>query len=176
MAYFKELNDILESSVLMLKNNQNICKLLEYYPSTIDFRYNPLAQKDIKDTDSLIMKSIFPLPKIPDADTKQNCFIGVWLQGGTPMRENNGYRRALIVFDIICHLDAWIINQGYRPICILQEIDSMFNNKNILSSQSLTESKPQYQPFHAEKYANKFYGYQVAYDVIINSNISCGGN
>lgn len=171
MAFLAEANNILNIAVNMLLNNQNICKLLNYYSDTVNYKYNPLSQPNVKNPQSLLLKNIYPMPKVPDAETKQICFIDVNIAGGDAMRTNTGFRRVELVFDVICHLDAWIIKGGYRPIKILNEIDQMFNNQK---TDLPVENKPQVMPFVPKNYANKFYGYQIRYELIVNSNLECG--
>lgn len=170
MAFYKELNGILNLGTSMLLSNENICKLVHYYPQQVDYQYDPLAQDEVKNPSSLLMENIFPLPKIPDADTKQNCFIDVTVCGGEEVKDNPKYRRILIMFDIICHLDAWIIKNGFRPISIMEEIDSMFN---LQRTPLDIINKPIARPFIPKDYSNKFYGFQLSYEMIVNSNIEC---
>ena len=170
MAFFNELDEILNMAVSMLLQNDNICKLLYYYPSSKDLKFNPIAQPKIENTSSLLLDKIYPMPKMPDAETGQICFVDVNLAGGEPMRTNTGFRRIELVFDIVCHLDSWVIKGGYRPLKIMSEIDALFNNQ---SSDLPIENKPQPLPFIPKNYANKFYGYQLRYELQVNSNIGC---
>lgn len=169
-AFYQDLENKINAAVSMLLANQNICKLLYYYPKEMDLRYDPLAQPDIANPSQLLLTNIFPIPKIPDADTKQNCFINITVSGGDKSRTNKGFRRVLIHFDIICHLDAWFIEGGFRPIRIMSEIDKMFNNQ-ITSMDTI--NLPQPLPFYAKDYSNRFYGYELTYELMCNSNITC---
>lgn len=170
MAFLSELDNIVTIATNMLVQNPNICKLLSYYPDTVNFQFNPLAQPTIKKPSALLMDKIFPLPKVPDAETEQICFIDVNIAGGDPMRHNTGFRRVELIFDVICHLDSWMIKGGFRPLKILAEIDAMFNNQK---TSLPIENKPQILPFVPKNYSNKFYGYQIRYELQINSNIEC---
>jgi len=171
MAHYEELDDILNQVIgNYFLTNQNLCKLLFYYPEEKSFTYNPLSQLDIPNTSDLLMKNIFPMPKMPDADLDQNCFLTVTLTGGEPLN-NNKYREVYLVVDIICHLDTWIVKNGFRPYKIANEIDSMLNNKLTILP---IINKPQSLPFKARDYANRYYGLQLYYVMQINSNIECG--
>lgn len=170
MAYYEELNSIVNIALSKLMDNQNICKLVSYYPKNVDFKYNPLAQPNIENPANLLMDKFYPLPKTPDAETEQICFIDVNLAGGNPMRENTGFCRVQLIFDIICHLDSWCIKGGLRPLKILSEIDGMFNNQ---VTDLPIVNKPQNLNFVPKNYSNKFYGYQLTYELQINSNIGC---
>lgn len=171
MAYYEELDEIL--NVIISKyilTNQNICKLLYYYPKDYDLSYDPLANEDIKDTSKLLLDYIYPMPKSPDAETQQKGFLTVVLTGGDYMRNQNGYRTVRVVFDIVFHLKSWIIKKSFRPYKILSELDKMFNNKKpdlpIIGST-------QYYDFNVKDYSSAYYGIQVIYDLTLNSNIDC---
>lgn len=171
MSFYKELNPILNITTNMLLENENIVKLLNYYPSEIDFAYNPLIQPVLSNPYILLMDKLFPMPKLPDAQTQQKCFIGIGLKGDKEIGENSGYRRVLLIFDIICHLDSWIIKDGFRPISIMSEIDSMFNNQTLLELPIV--NKPFAQPFIPRIYSDKYSGYQLTYVLQISSNVKC---
>ena len=49
--------------------------------------------------------------------------------GGYDPEVNSGYRNVSLLIDIICHLNAWKIREGYRPFLLMNEIDKMLNNK-----------------------------------------------
>lgn len=170
MAYFSELNAVLNLSCSMLLENQNLCKLLYYYPEETNYQFNPLTQPDIQDTSSLLMKHIYPLPKIPDAETEQICFIDVTISGGKPCDTNPRFREVTLGFDIICHLDTWIIKGGFRPLSIVHEIDSMFNFQE---TKMDILNRPIANPLIPKNYSNMFYGYHLSYDLQVNSNIKC---
>lgn len=170
MAYYNELSNIVNIATNMLLTNDNICKLVFYYPEVVDFKYNPLANPKVENTQNLLLTKIYPMPKMPDAETEQICFIDVNVAGGEDMQINKGFRRVELIFDIICHLDSWIIKGGYRPLKILNEIDQMFNNQ--LTDLPII-NKPYSYPFVPKNYSNKFYGYQIRYSLQVNSNIDC---
>lgn len=171
MAFYEELNGIVNNCVSMMMANQDLCKLLYYYPKEIDYKYDPLAEEDIANPRELLMNHLYPLPKIPDAETEQICFVNVTVCGGDKMEVNKGFRKVLICFDIICHLDAWIIKNGYRPMKIMSEIDKMLNYQTTTLN---IVNKPVSLPFIPKDYSNKFYGYRICYELQLNSNISCG--
>lgn len=171
MAYFDELNNIVIGIIgEYLLKNQNLCKLLYYYPEDKEPNYNPLIQKDIDDTTSLMFTHIYPVPKLPDAVTKQQTYLTVTLTGGNSVDFNTGFKKVNVQFDIICHLKAWTIKNGFRPYSIASELDKMFNN------QPLTipiVNKSQYYGFRTKDYSSYYYGIQLIYEFIVNSNIEC---
>ena len=170
MAFYNELDDILNVVIGdMILKNQDLCKLLYYYPDSKTLRFDPLAQPDIQDTSVLLLDKIFPLPKSPDLETEQTGFMTILLTGGAPT-ENSGYRKVNLVFDIVCHLNTWIIRDSYRPYRIAEEIDKMFNNQQ---TKLPIENKPYAIPFRVRDYSNHFYGLQLCYELQLNSNLEC---
>lgn len=171
MAFFEELDTALNEVVgEYLLNNQDLCKLLYYYPKDEgnSFRYNPIEQPNITDISSLLMNYIYPMPKSPDAQTKEKCFISVALTGGEEM-DNKSYRRINLVFDIICHLDVWMVQGGYRPFKIANKIDIIFNDRN---TKIPTVNKIQFVNFVERDYSYGFWGVQLVYELQVSSNIS----
>ena len=172
MAYYEELSQIQNSVIASLLNNQNICKLLYYYPEQIDMRYDPLAQPDVPNPNkTLLMTQVYPVPKTPDVELDQTCLLAVWLKGGDTMFDNKGFRKVIVVIDIICHLDCWIIKGGYRPMKLLNEIDQLFNYKKFEGINII--NKIESLPFRAKEYSTKFYGYQISYEFQLPSMIGC---
>lgn len=171
MAYYRELDDILNIVIgKYILSNQKLCKLLYYYPEEDILNYDPLAQPNIPDTSVLLLKHIFPMPKNPDTETKQKGFLTVVLTGSDEFSANQGYKKANLVFDIIFHLDAWIIKSSYRPYKIAEEIDMMFNNKFV---DLPIETNPVSYNFKVRDYSSQFYGLQLVYEITINSNVQC---
>lgn len=173
MAYFEEcdaiLNNIIGEKIL---RNQNICKLLYYYPECTDYSYDPLSQPDIKDTSVLLMEHVFPMPKLPDLETEQKGYMTVTISGGDKYSydSNDGYRRINIIFDIIVHLKSWMIKDSYRVYKIAEEIDKMLNYQQ---TDLPIINRPIYYGFKSRDYSNYFYGLQLIYQFVVNSNIEC---
>ena len=171
MAYFQELNEIVLGIIgEYLLKNQNLCKMLYYYPDSEDLNYNPIAEENIPDTSVLLFKHIFPLPKMPDAILDQKGYLTVTLTGGNEVDVNTGFRRVNVQFDIIYHLNAWAVYNGFRPYYVASEIDSMFNNKQLTIP---IVNKCQYYGFRMKDYSNYFYGIQLIYELYVDSNINC---
>ena len=174
MAYYEELEKIQNSVIATLLENQDICKLLYYYPEEVNLRYDPLAQPDIDNPNQLLLTQVFPVPKTPDVELDQTCLLAVWLKGGDTMFDNKGYRKVIVVIDIICHLDCWIIKNGFRPMRLLNKIDETFNYKNFKGINVI--NKIESLPFRAKEYSTKFYGYQISYEFQLPSWIGCNNN
>lgn len=174
MAYYDELDDILNTVIgKYILNNQNICKLLYYYPEEYSLNFDPLSCPDIQDTSKLLLEYIYPLPKSPDAETEQKGFLTVVLTGGDYIDNANGYRTVRLVFDIVFHLKSWIIKKSYRPYKILSELDKMFNNKQ---KDLPIVGIVRYYDFNVKDYSSAYYGIQVIYELTLNSNIECSPN
>lgn len=167
MAYYEELNPIVMGIIgERFLRNQELCKLLHYYDSDKD----PLSKPFIENTNSIFMKNMFPMPKLPDASTKKEAYITVVLSGGYEAEENTGFRKVNLLIDVICHLDVWIIKGGFRPYSIMHEVDRMLNNQ--ITDLPIV-NKPYLRGFQPRDYSNYFYGFQVIYELSINSNIVC---
>ena len=124
MAFYEELSPILYQVITeRFLRNQNLCKLLYYYPDECSdihnsFEYDPLEQPDIKNTNSLYMSSIFPMPKIPKTIEEKKVFLCAYFNGGYEPDSNLAFRNVVLNIDIICHLDVWNIKQhsnSYSP-------------------------------------------------------------
>lgn len=179
MPFYEELNPIIYGIIgRIFLRNQNLCKLLYYYPdksdpnspTLADLDYNVFAQPDIANTNQLFMRHIFPMPKMPDASTKQYTYLTVTLTGGYTPEDNINFKYVNLVLDIISHLDTWCVRGGCRPYYIMHEIDKDLNNQ-------LTDlpiyNKPWLIGFQPRDYSNYFYGYQVLYKLSVNSNVEC---
>lgn len=175
MAFYSELNVIMNKIIQnYILENQNICKMLYYYPEENVFDFNPLEKKDltINERRGLLLKHVFPMPKNNEANavTEQKGFMTVVLTGGDFIGENKGFRRVTLVIDIIFHLDNWIVRNGYRPYYIAEEIDAMLNNQN---TNLPIEGRPIPLPFSVKSYSSAYYGIQMRYELTVNSNIIC---
>ena len=179
MAYYEELNAIVDNIIgEKILRNQKLCKLLTYYPELSEpnfdmfasFDYPVFEQPDILNTNYLYMRYVYPLPKMPDAKTEQKTYMTIVASGGYEMDTNKGFRRVNLLVDIICHLDVWKVREGYRPYLIMSEMDKMLNNK--LTDLPI-ENKPYSRGYQPRDYSNYFYGFQMIYELIVNSNILC---
>ena len=176
MAFYEELSPILYQIITeRFLRNQNLCKLLYYYPDECSdihnsFEYDPLEQPDIKNTNSLYMSSIFPMPKIPKTIEEKKVFLCAYFNGGYEPDSNLAFRNVVLNIDIICHLDVWNIKQRYRPYDIMHEVDVLLNNQ--LTDLPI-ENKPFLRGFQTRVYSEYFYGIQMLYNLKVNSNIDC---
>lgn len=181
MAYYQELSSIVDNIIgeKMLRN-QNLCKLVYYYPTTgsrkgknfNDLDFPVFNQPDLQASESnkLYLTHIYPLPKMPDAKIEQKCYVCVTLAGGYEPEQNSGFRRVNLMVDIICHLDSWKVREGYRPYLIMHEVDKMLNNQ---VTDLPIENRPFLRGFQPRDYSNYYYGYQLLYELYVNSNVTC---
>ena len=164
VAFFSKLEEMIMLVVQMLESDQTLCKLL-YYGEP-----NPLSQPDIPDTTVLLMNSIFPLPKSPDAEQNQKAFVNVYFYSSSPYNKNSGFREVYLCFDVICHLDVWMIDGGMRPYHISSRIDKMFNNSLVAE---LSINPMYFSSWKHMRYSDYFYGYHITYKLSNNSNVGC---
>jgi hypothetical protein len=162
LAFFQELNSSIFLIRDMLLANQNLCKLLYYNER------DPLSQPTISNTKVLDMENLFPMPKMPDIETKKQSILDYYFNISEPWTENPFFRKTYLTFDIIIHLDLWLIKDALRPYSILNEIDEMFNNKyiNDLSGKNIYANDAK-----VLKYSDMFYGYHMIYDLTNTSGI-----
>ncbi len=129
LAVEKDLDIIIDK----MCKNQRLMKLL-YYNTPDALRKPELTDEQIGE---VIKDSIKLVPKMyVDDEYKNYIFIKFdnFLEGLNPEFRNN-----TIEFDILCNYENWQLD-GYslRPIRIMAEIDSMFNNSR-LTGAGLTE-------------------------------------
>lgn len=157
MANFEQLNGDVNNVITSLLSNQNICKLI-YHPSD-----NPLAESDISDTSILMMKHIFPLPKIPDTTSTESAFINVYLNKFRNGGDNKGTKDWFLTFDVIVHNNKWILTdtEMFRPFLILHEIDKLINNRKVVGIK-----ETQFNSGDIVRYNPSFSGYSVSYKAV----------
>lgn len=153
MSKFKHLNENITNVLLAVIGNQKLCKLIAYNTD------NPYDEPDI-DAPSLISHKIHLSPKIPEATTEMASFLNIYFDTFRLTR-NNGLKEGLIVFDIVCHLDLWVMGGTgmIRPLSILHEVDEMFNQQRIAGVKKLQ--------FYDGRFINvneKYAGYQIRYE------------
>lgn len=189
--YYNYLNDMLKGIIeVNILGNPNIKKLLYYYPDTVDFSYSPFVdengvEREDVDGSLLYMTHVMPYPKSPDIITEQKCYLYCNLAGGDYI-SGGKFQNINIVFDIVCHLDAWIIKEGFRVYSIASEIDKVFNYQspnmaNYIQGEDYYKyldipsiNKLSSSPFRPLDYSKKYYGMQLVYTAQINSNMGCG--
>ena len=164
MAHYRELSPLLNGIIGgRFVRNKNLQKLLtEYEPNDENFQFDS--------PNDLIMKRIYPMPKMPDIKTDKGAYICAYFNGGYEIDKNTGYRNVVLNVDIICNIDVWFAGDGYRVYNIMAEIDSMLNNQ---FTDLPIEGVPYLRGFQTRVYADRFYGVQMLYNMKLNSTIEC---
>ena len=115
-------------------NNQTICRLLKYQTRNPLLEIDPATNKPQPDVDGveLINKQILIVPKIYDDSVEKMSYIVILFNDYVVNQLNNEFKTSTIRFDIACPYDEWLLDERtLRPYLIMQEIDSMFNDKHL---------------------------------------------
>lgn len=156
MTAEKDLFSIVEK----LLSNHNIKKLL-YYPVK-----NAMGQPNLSDEQSLglIHKNIRVVPRLT-VDEDVESYVIITFDSFVTNANNPEFRDNIITFDIICHMDTWVMdNYQLRPYKIMGEIDGMLNNKS-LNGIGVTEFIGANQLLLNDKLAGYTLMYRVVNDV-----------
>ena len=117
-----------------LMKNQRLCRLLKYQTKDPFKEIDPVTGKEQPDVDGvdLIHKQILIVPKVFDDSTEKMSYIISVFDDFTVNQLNPEFKVSTVRFDIACPYDEWILNeQSLRPYLIMQEIDMMFNGKEL---------------------------------------------
>lgn len=120
----KDLGIIIDK---MLENDR-LKKLLKY--TTIDC----LQKESLSEEESLELISDGNIRLIPKLYVDKDVlnYIIISFDKFIPNATNTEFRDNLIVFDIVCHFDQWLLNDfQLRPYKIAAEIDTLFNNRHL---------------------------------------------
>ena len=107
--------------------NENLKKLLFHQSK------DALDQECLTDAETigLLHKNIRVIPQLP-IDEEVMSYVIVTFDNFTTNAKNPEFRDNIITFDVICHLDTWVMNNyQLRPYMIMGEIDGMFNKKKL---------------------------------------------
>lgn len=107
--------------------NQRVCRLLKYQVR------DPFSDKyeDIDGLD-LINEQIVIVPKVPDASLEKMSFLVTRFDNFVVNVNNPDFKITTVRFDIACPYDEWLLDDvSLRPYLLMQEIDSMFNQKKL---------------------------------------------
>ena len=110
----------------MLKNDR--LKKMLYY-TTPDALKRPNLNED--QSFELFQQSIKWVPKVK-VDDKVKNYVVLYFTDWTTNATNPAFRDNTILFNILCHMDNWILTDyQMRPYRIAAEIDTMFNQKHL---------------------------------------------
>ncbi|MCR8641543.1 hypothetical protein NV379_02635 [Paenibacillus sp. N1-5-1-14] len=153
MAKFEDLNSNLIEVIMKLTESQDLCKLLYYQDD------KPLRKPDIDNTyKTLFMKNIFPIPKIPSASTEKESYLTILLDEIRIGTKNIGFKNTVLCFNVMCHVDKWMMDGSLRPYAIMSEIDKLFNNQKVVGI-----GKVQFEKCKLIAVNEKYYGYRMEY-------------
>jgi len=164
MAFFQTLNSNINLVTEMILNNVDLCKLIGYDNN------DPLSNPPIPITRDLLMDRVFPLPKDPAAIVDKKSIINAYFYMSEPYHVNSGFRKIELRFDIMSHIDLWMIDGGIRTYSMSNYIDEMFNN--VIIAQ-LSGKAVYFKGWKAVKYSEFYYGYHLVYELSDNSNVGC---
>lgn len=139
-----------------MKNNR-FQKLLYYTNSS------PLGQPDLNQSQKaeLMKTNIRFIPKLFIDENVEN-YVVVIFDNFSPNFNNPEFRDNVIIFDIVCHIDQWQLDEyKLRPFLIAAEIDTMFNNKHLSGIGTLEFRAAEIHPMSDELIA-----FSVAYQAI----------
>lgn len=109
-------------------NNSRIMKLLYYDTNNALDIVEDLNQSQVQEVLDTKIKLV---PKVY-IDGSMRSYIVINFDSFEPNRTNPEFRDNLIYFDIVCHVEQWMLQDfQLRPYKIAGEIDSMFNNQKL---------------------------------------------
>lgn len=152
MSKFKKLNMEINNVLDLLLKKPNLLKLLNY---TSD---SPLQEPNVNNPKSLLFKNIFPYPFIPEAQEHACSVLSILFDNFRPDGNSTQYQTNGMTFLILCHIDLWKVENGLRPIYIMDEIADVFDQTNGFGIGKLTSRT-------ADIYwaNNKYVGYRITY-------------
>lgn len=110
-----------------IMQNQRVCRLLKYQTK------DPFTE-DLQNVDGadLIHKQILIVPKIFDDSTEKMSYLTVIFNSFIVNAINPEFKLTSVRFDIACPYEEWVLNNhSLRPYLLMQEIDTMFNEKQL---------------------------------------------
>ena len=113
--------------VQRLMSNGNLKKLL-YYPVK-----DALSKPSLTSEQSLglMNKNIRVAPRLP-VDEDIQAYVIISFDNFVPNANNPEFRDNMITFDVICHMDHWVMeNNSLRPYLIMGEIDGMLKDSQL---------------------------------------------
>lgn len=125
---FAVMGENVYSTLNKIMKNQRLLKLLKFTDG------NPLKHPDLTqdEIDKMLGRNILIVPKIPDELDDKLCYVMVLLDRYQVLPSNSEFKTAEIRFVVLCPTDRWVINEKtLRPYAIMNEIDKMFNEKEL---------------------------------------------
>lgn len=159
MAFFKELNDIMNKVVELISKDEELMKLIAY----------PNEKHSI---DDLMFKNIFLMPRGADAVKDEKTFLNIYMSATSRYEKNSGFRQACLTFDIFSHLNIWLLpDNTIRPYLISSRIDKIFNDNFNEQVRQISINAPLFGGWEVYRYGEYFYGYKLKYYISLDSNV-----
>lgn len=141
---FKNVEKDLAYVASKVIQDEELLKLL----SLQENRTEPLTAKEKKE---IIKKSFRTVPKITNINETDWSYIVVSFDHFTENAENPEHRDKLMVFDIICNLETWDMDDfKLRPYQIAGRLDVLFNKKSLCGTYSVNFASGTYNPVNSE--------------------------
>lgn len=119
----KDMNILVD----LIMKNDNLKKML-YYTSKDCLEKLKLTEDQSLE---LFQKNIKIVPKLY-IDPEVLNYVFIFFDNFVPNATNPEFRSNLIEFDIVCHVDQWLMKDfQLRPFRIAAELDSMINDKHL---------------------------------------------
>jgi hypothetical protein len=125
--HFTEVGENLKRVLNRILKNDTLIKLLYYNSPNITSEPNLTNAQKV----ALVNDYIKLVPKIPK-DIEFKNYLIIQMNDFSSVADDFTYRSFVLNFDVLCHADNWIMDDYMlRPIKILHELDSMFNNSKL---------------------------------------------
>jgi hypothetical protein len=125
--HFNEVGENLKRVLNKVLKNDDLVKLLYYNLPNVSAQPNLTNAQKV----AMVNDYIKLVPKIPK-DIEVKNYLIIQMNDFSPVGEDFTYRTFVLNFDVLCHADNWIMDDYMlRPMKILHELDSMFNNSKL---------------------------------------------
>jgi hypothetical protein len=151
-----QLGEQINEIIKLILGSQDLLKLL-YYDSK-----DPLSEADISDPHSLFGQNVFAYPKKPDVQENAIGMVCAYFDRFAKNRENKEVKNGLIIFNVICHVDKWLVTGNIRPYLIIHELETLFNSR---IRSILSMGRVEFGGWEYKEWNDKFNGYLMAFKV-----------
>ncbi len=123
---FNDLNPQVNEIMYDIIMSKDLSRLLYYNDKS------PLSSQkpDIPNPYDLLYNKVFPMYYVPDTNIEASSFVTISLRGFRPSKGDQ-FTFSKIYFHAIVHKDLVRTNYGQRTILIMNEIDKLFNDKDM---------------------------------------------
>jgi hypothetical protein len=125
--HFLDTGSNLRKILNKILKNDTLIKLLYYNSSNVDSEPNLTNEQKV----ALVNDLIRLYPRLPK-DSEFKNYIVIQMDAFNTIDDDYLFRGFTLTFDVFCHVDNWIMDDYMlRPLKILHELDSMFNNSKL---------------------------------------------